>query len=119
MSKRQRLTDPAYPKLLKDFYKGLCDEPDFHGHNHEKLISDVDAGDNEDGAIEANIAGETYFEVVVTNENLDKDIRENEKDIAGIVVPRKQKFYSAMEVCNSDKYKALQDVPVETFERKN
>ena len=49
----------------------------------------------------ANIAAEIYFEVVATDENLDEDIPENEKDIVGIAVPRKQKFPSAMEVCNS------------------
>ena len=69
MSRRQGLTGPAYPKLLKYFYKGLCDEPDFHGHNHENLISDIDAGDNQSREIEANISSETCFEVVTTDEN--------------------------------------------------
>ena len=43
-----------------------------------------------------NIATEIYFEVVATDENLDKDIPENEKDIVGIAVPRKQKFPPAI-----------------------
>ena len=57
----------------------LCDEPDFPGHHHENVRSEIDPGENEDGQIEEYIASETYFEVVATDENLDKDIPEMKK----------------------------------------
>lgn len=90
MSRRQRLTEPVKQKLLKDFYKELYDGRDFHGYDHENLLSESDASDNEDKEIKPMVANGTHFEVDKIDENLDKDLPENERDVVEMAIPRNQ-----------------------------